>query len=162
MGNTQNYYIKGGDYKSETNGSFILSQLYINKDNKLYNKFSNSEALLQNDGAVNPDSVISSALNKGVIVILGHKCDELVLTCKSGLQKYYFTSKLPVDSKLYINHRFGNWYAFLSKANAIPLKMTIDNANFYMEAIATDIKPMKLDAALFTLPSGIETKKSPY
>ena len=46
MGNTQNYYIKGGDYKSETNGSFILSQLYINKDNKLYNKFSNSGALL--------------------------------------------------------------------------------------------------------------------
>lgn len=162
MGNTQNYYIKGGDYKSETNGSFILSQLYINKDNKLYNKFSNSEALLWNDGAVNPDSVISSALNKGVIVILGHKCDELVLTCKSGLQKYYFTSKLPVDSKLYVNHRFGNWYAFLSKANAIPLKMTIDNANFYMEAIATDIKPMTLDAALFTLPAGVETKKSPY
>ena len=31
-----------------------------------------------------------------------------------------------------------------------------------MEAIATDIKPMKLDAALFTLPAGIETKKSPY
>ncbi|WPU92988.1 hypothetical protein SNE25_27060 [Mucilaginibacter sabulilitoris] len=162
MGNTQNYYIKGGDYKSETNGSFILSQLYINKDNKLYNKFSNSGALLWNDGAVNPDSVISSALNKGVIVNLGHKCDELVLTCKSGLQKYYFTSKLPADSKLYVNHRFGNWYAFLSKANAIPLKMTIDNANFYMEAIATDIKPMKLDAALFTLPAGVETKKSPY
>jgi hypothetical protein len=162
LGNTQNYYMKGGDYKSETNGSFISSQLYVNKDNKLYNKFSNSEALLWNDGAVNSDSVIKSELHKGVVEILGYKCDELVLTCKSGVQKYYFTSKFPVDSKLFINHQFGNWYAFLSKANAIPLKMTIDNAQFYMEGIATDIKPMKLDAALFALPAGVETKKSPY
>ena len=162
IGSVQNYYIKGGDYKSVTNGSFISWQLYINADNKLYNKFSNSETILWNDGAVNTDEVISSELHKGVTEILGYKCDELILNCKSGVQKYYFTSKLPVDSKLYINHLFGNWSVYLSKTNAIPLKMIIDNAQFTLEGIATAVKPMKLDQALFTLPAGVKTDKSPY
>jgi hypothetical protein len=35
MGNTQDWYIKDGDYRSETNGTFAKWQLYINKDNKL-------------------------------------------------------------------------------------------------------------------------------
>jgi hypothetical protein len=162
LGTTQNYYIKGGDYKSETNGKLVLWQLYINKDNKLYNKLANSEALLYNDGAINPDSVISSELHKGVTEILGYKCDELVLTCKSGVQKYYFSSKLAADSKLYEHHLFGNWYAYLSKSHALPLKTIIDNAQFYIESVATEVKPMKLDQTLFTLPANVEIKKSPY
>lgn len=162
MGSVQNYFIKGGDYKSETNGTFILWQLYINKDNKLYNKVSNSPAILWNDGAVNSDEVLSAELNRGVAEILGYKCDELILKCKSGTQKYYFSSKLPVDSKLYANHQYGNWFAYLSKANAIPLKMIIDNAQFTLESIATLVKPMQLNAAKFQLPAGVAIAKSPY
>ncbi|WP_295719093.1 hypothetical protein [Mucilaginibacter sp.] len=162
MGSIQNYYVKGGDYRSDLNGTLLQWQLYINADNKLYNKMSNSEAILWNDGAVNADEVISTELHKAVVDILGYKCDELVLTCKSGVQKYYFTSKVPVDSKLYVNHKFGNWYTILSKTNAMPLKMTIDNAQFYIESTATEIKPGKLDAALFALPAGVALQKSPY
>ncbi|MDP9080691.1 MAG: DUF4412 domain-containing protein [Bacteroidota bacterium] len=162
VGSTMNYYIKGGDYKSDTNGSVILWQLYINKENKLYNKFSSSEAVLYNDCAVNPDSVLSSELHVGVAEILGYKCDELILNCKTGVQKYYFSSKLPIDSKLYTNHKFGNWFTYLSMANAIPLKMVINNAQFSLETIATSVKPMKLDAVIFQLPAGITTAKSPY
>jgi len=162
MGSVMNYYIKGGDYKSETNGTFILWQLYVNADNKLYNKLSNSEAILWNDAAVNTDAVISSELHPAAAQVLGYTCDELVLNCKSGVQKYYFTSKFPVDSKLYNKHLFGNWYAYLSKANAIPLKMIIDSEQFTLESVATEIKPMKLDQPFFALPAGVKTAKSPY
>ena len=162
MGSIQNYYVKGGDYRSDLNGTLLQWQLYINADNKLYNKMSNSEAIFWNDGAANADEVISTELHKAVIDILGYKCDELVLTCKSGIQKYYFTSKVPVDSKLFINHKFGNWYTILSKTNAMPLKMTIDNAQFYIESTATELKPGNLDATLFALPAGVALQKSPY
>ncbi|RYE27457.1 MAG: hypothetical protein EOP45_01090, partial [Sphingobacteriaceae bacterium] len=123
LGNIDNYYMKGGEYKSETNGKLILWQLYKNKENKLFNKLASSETLLYNDGAVNPDSVLSSQMHHGVTNILGYNCDELILNCKSGVQKYYFSSRFPIDSKLYSRHRFGNWYAYLSLAHAIPLKM---------------------------------------
>jgi len=97
MGATQEYFIKNGNYKSLANGTFLQSQYYVSSENKLYTKMANSEAFLWNDGATNPDEVLKSEVNKGVTEILGYKCDELVLTCKSGIQKYYFNSKLSVD-----------------------------------------------------------------
>ncbi|TBT97604.1 hypothetical protein CWI39_2849p0010, partial [Hamiltosporidium magnivora] len=133
MGSTQEYFIKNGDYKSLANGTLFQSQHYINSENKLYTKMSNSDTYLWNDAATNPDEVIKFELNKGVIEILGYKCDELVLTCKSGIQKYYFNSKLMVDTKLFVNHKFGNWYDLVSKSNALPLKLIIENTQFSLE-----------------------------
>lgn len=162
LGSTQEYMIKGGDYKSITNGTFVQWQLYSNKDNKLYIKMANSETLLWNDGSIQGDEILNVEVNKKVTEILGYKCDEIILTCKSGVQKYYFNSKLSVDPKLFANHKFGNWFDYLSKSNALPLKSIIDTAQFTMESIATEIKPMKLDPKIFELPLGAKTEKSPY
>lgn len=162
MGSVQYYFVKGGNYKSETNGSFMLWQLYSNTDNKLYNKLASSPVILWNDATSNADTVLSSSLHKGVTTILGYQCDELVLNCRSGVQKYYFSTKLPVDAKLYAHHNYGNYYAYLQKTNALPLKVVIDNAQLTMEGIATEVKPMKLDKAKFMLPQGVQTAKSPY
>jgi hypothetical protein len=162
MGTSQEYLIKGGDYKMKTNGTLFQYQLYVNADNKLYNKMANSEKLLWNDGAINPDEVIKAEVNKNATTILGNSCDELVLTCKSGVQKYYYSSKYKIDAKLYEKHKFGNWHEFLSRANAVPLKIVVDNPQFVIESIATEIIPMKLDSKEFELPAGAQTEKSPY
>jgi hypothetical protein len=162
MGTTQEFNFKGGNYRSSSNGTFLQWQLYVQSDNKLYSKFSNSPSVLWNDGAVNPDSVIKTELNKNVIEIQGYKCDELILTCKSGIQKYYFSSKLQVDPKLFEKHKFGNWYDYVSKAKALPLKMMIDNPQFSLESIATNIQPQKVDDQIFKLPADTKLEKSPY
>lgn len=162
MGSTQTYLIKGGVYKSVTNGTLLQWQLYINKENKLYLKMSNSETALWNDASVQGDEVLKAEVKKSVTDVLGFKCDEIILTCKSGLQKYYFSSKLAVDTKLYLNHKFGNWYDYLSKSNALPLKSIIETAQFTIESTATEIRPMKVDYKEFELPIGMKTEKSPY
>ena len=122
----------------------------------------NSPTIFWNDGAVNPDEVVKSEIGKGMIDILGHKCDELVLTCKSGIQKYYFSTKLKVDPKLFEKHKFGNWNEVISRTNSLPLKMIIDSPQFTIEWTATEIAPMKLDANLFELPADSKVEKSPY
>ncbi|MBC7450739.1 MAG: DUF4412 domain-containing protein [Cytophagales bacterium] len=162
MGSTQTYLIKGGNYKSISNGTLVQWQLYINKDNKLYNKMSNSGTAFWNDCNVQGDEVLKVEVNKNVTKVLGYTCDEVILTCKSGVQKYYFTSKLAVDTKLFTNHKFGNWYDYLSKSNALPLKLIIETGQFTLESVATEVKPMKLDNKEFELPAGIKTDKSPY
>ncbi|MEP7372683.1 MAG: hypothetical protein ABI675_04790 [Chitinophagaceae bacterium] len=162
LGSTQEYFIKKGDYKTVANGSLVQWQLYVNTDNKLYSKMSISDTVIWNDGAVNPDEVLNAEINKNVIEVLGYPCDELVLTCKSGLQKYYFNTKLSVDITLFKNHKFGNWYDYLSKSNSLPLKMVIDNAQLSFESVATEVTAMKLDKAFFELPANTATTKSPY
>ena len=162
MGTTQEYNFKSGNYRSVSNGTFLQWQLYINKDNKLYTKFSNSPAIVWNDGAVNPDSVIKTELNKEVVDILGYKCDELIFTCTSGVQKYYFNSKLKLDPKFFENHKFGNWYEYISRSKAVPLKIIVDNIQFSLESIATAVQPQKINDQLFTLPADAKLEKSPY
>jgi hypothetical protein len=162
MGSTQEYLIKGGDYKSISNGILLQWQLYINKDNKLYNKMSNSETVFWNNASIQGDEIIEVEVNKGVTEILDYKCDEVILTCKSGIQKYYFNSKLSVDSKLFTNHKLGNWFDYLSKSNSLPLKSVIETAQFTMESVAIEVKQMTLDTKIFELPAGMKTEKSPY
>jgi hypothetical protein len=162
MGNTQEYFIKGGNYKSEANGTFFQWQLYINKDNKLYNKMSNSPTILWNDGATNNDEVVSAEINNGVIDILGHRCDELILTTNSGVQKFYFNSKIKVDPKLFEKHKFGNWNEIIARTSSLPLKMIIENPQFSLECVATLIVPLKLNDKMFELPADSKLEKSPY
>jgi hypothetical protein len=162
MGTTQEYFIKGGDYKSVMNGQMMQWQLFRNKDSKMYTKMSNQESALWTDATVNADEVLKTEVKKSATEILGYKCDEVTLTCKSGVQKYYFNSKFGVDSKLFANHKYGNWYDFLKISNAIPLKIVVDSPQLYMESVATEVTPMKLTSSVFDLPTGLKTEKSPY
>jgi len=162
MGSTQEYFIKDGDYKSTMNGTFVQWQLYINKDNKLYNKIATTTSILWNDGAINNDEVIKVEVNKNVTEVLGHTCDELILTCKSGVQKYYYSTDLKVNPKLFENHKFGNWNEIMARTNSLPLKIVMETQQFGLECNAVEILPMKLDSKLFELPSGSKLEKSPY
>jgi hypothetical protein len=162
MGSSQEYFIKGGNYKSLSNGALIAWQLYINADNKLYHKSPNNELILWNDGAVNPDKVIQSELKKNVIQIAGYACDELILTCKSGVQKYYFSPQLKVKAARYKKHKYGNWSEYIARAKALPLKIIIENSQFTLVSVAVEVQAMKLEDQLFQLPSGSKTERSPY
>lgn len=78
LGTKQIYYVKGGDYKTIAPSSMGEWQLYINHDNKLYNKKPASNVLSWNDGASYNDPVLSSKITKNVTEVKGYNCDELV------------------------------------------------------------------------------------
>src|ERR1019366_690921 len=162
MGSKGEYFIKGGDYKLISNGSLNKWQLYVNKNNKIYSKVSSSSAIYFNDGEIQVDEVFKVELNKNVIEVLGYQCDEVILTCKSGEQKFYFNSEFAVDTKLFEKHKFVNWNDYLKQDHALPLKRTVNTNYFTMECIATEVTPMKLEDSLFELPADVEFKKNPY
>ena len=162
MGSTQDYFIKDGNYRSNTNGNMMNWILYIKKDSKLYSKIATSEAIMYNDVSVQGDEVLKSELKKDVTTILGYTCDELILTCKNGTQKYYFNTAIAVDPKQFENHKLGNFYDFISKSKSLPLKSNIETQMFSIESTATSIDKMKLEDTLFQLPAGAKTEKSPF
>lgn len=96
-----------------------------------------------------------------VVTILGHLCDELILTCKTGVQKYYFSPKLKVNSDLYQNHKFGNFSEYISRAKSLPLKIVLETPQFIMESVAMEIEPQKLSDAAFELPPNSQLQKNP-
>jgi hypothetical protein len=92
---------------------------------------------------------------------MGYLCDELVFKTKEGFHKYYYSSKVPLDSKLFEKHHYGNLYNFLQYANAVPLKEIVIGKEFSMEMTATQVLPEALDPELFKLPGDIETEPAP-
>lgn len=162
MGPQQDFFIKGGNYKAVTNGQMVQWQLYLNKDNKLYSKLVQSPVIYWNDGTAGAEDIIKTELNKGVIDILGYSCDEIILTTKSGAQKFYSNSKLSLDPKHFENLKLVNWNEFAAKAKAWPLKLVLDTEQFTIESIATEVTPQKIEDKLFELPEGAVLEKNPY
>jgi len=149
MGTVQNYYIKGGNYKSVSDGKLMQWQIYRAAENKMYNKMVNSAQPMAVDASVNDDKVISSKVERNAAVILGYKCDKLTLNCTSGVQIYFFAPKLFIDKKLYSKHAYGNYYAYLSVANSAALKIIFDAPTFHMEGIATSVSREKVSDGIF-------------
>ena len=162
LGTRQEYFIKGGNYKSLTNGTVAKWQLYINADNRIYNKSSNSRTISWDDASTDDDPVISTELKKDAMLLLGRKCDELILKCRNGTEIYYFDPNLGVDMTLYKNHKYGNWYEYLKHAHALPLKMIFNKKSFSMESVATQVQEMKLDDKEFQLPQNVKIEKSSH
>lgn len=88
LGLSQDYFIKGGKYKSLSNGQMITMQIYDPTTNKLYNKRPNSDTLYWMDAGENEDEVTSYEIKKNAETILGNLCDALILTTKTGTTIY--------------------------------------------------------------------------
>ena len=162
MGSEQEYYIKDGNYKSILNGTLLQWQLFINTENKLYTKMANSENAFWNDVTVGSEEVQKIEVNKEVLKVLGYKCDEVVLTTKSSVHRYYFNAAVNVDPRLFSSHKFGNWSDFISASNALPLKYNADLPQFTLESTATNVTPTKLDQQFFSLPTDMKIMKNPF
>ena len=153
MGTREEYFIKNVNYKSIMDGKELQWQLYINKDNRIYHKYAQSATIFYTDASIKNDEILGTKLTKNVIEILGYSCDELILTTKSGIQKYYFSPKFPVNANAFSRHRFGNYSDYMTLARAIPLKMIIENNQFIEERIAIEISPLLLNDKEFMLPA---------
>lgn len=162
VGMQQEYFIKGGNYKSLMNGSVVSFYLYRTKENKLYTEFQNGDVTYWNDAAVNKDSILSFEVKKNASRILDYNCDRLILRCVKGTHTYDYAPQLAADPSLFVNHKFGNWYDYIKIAKALPLRMVIEQDQVVITSEATSVKPMRLSDDFFKLPADANLVKSPY
>jgi hypothetical protein len=151
MGTKQEYFIKGGNYKSVVNGTAFKLQVYDNKTNRLYNKLPDTDTLFWLDAATNNEEAISAETRPKKEKVAGVDCDVLVVKTKKTTTTYYFSAKYKVNAALFEKHKYGNWYYFVKKSGALPLKIVMEGPGAVMESTATEIKPMKLDANFFSI-----------
>ena len=148
----EEYVIKEGDYKSIFNGQFNQFQLYRSDKNKLYNKFSNAEALFWSDGAIDGEKVVDLNIIKNKETVLGISCDELTMKTTKGVYVYYYNAKYSINPGFYKGHLFGNWYFYVKESKAVPLKIIMDTPEFKSTSTAIKIEEYKVDSAYFELP----------
>jgi hypothetical protein len=152
MGTTQEYYIKGGDYKSVFNGSFIKMQLYKNAENRSYSLIAKSDSLYWEDYSKNKDVAIKYEIEKSKETVMGVVCDALIVYTAKSKTYYYYNKKYAINPELFTKHQYGNWYYIISKTKALPLKEVYEDDQFVFTSTAVKIAPMRLGENIFTLP----------
>jgi len=151
MGTTQEYYIKGGDYKSAFNGGFIKMQLYKAKENKSYTLTAKSDSLYWEDYGNNKDVATSFEVEKAKETILGQLCDVITVITPKSRTSYFYTSKYGINPGLFIKHQYGNWYYMVSRAKAVPLKTVYEDAQLVLTSTAVKITATSLSDSTFSL-----------
>lgn len=160
-GDTQQYFYKNGNYKSITNGTLSQWQLHLANGYKIYNQLNFPNKIFWTDVSKNDDSIISVTISKNKETILGYVCDEMIFETKKRTQKYYYNHQLSVNPKLFSNHKYFNWYDYVLRAKALPLKSIIETDDFILTSIAIEVQRIKLEDNLFALPENVELEEMP-
>ncbi len=162
LGTEQEYIIKKGNYKSISNGTMFQWQLYLNNENKIYNKLAASNSAFWLDASQAAETITKIEVVKNAAEVIGYSCDMVVITTPTATEKYYYNIKFAVDPSLFVNHKYGNWADFVAKSKSLPLKIVIDNSQFILQSEAKSIKASKVPDDVFELPAGMQITKSPY
>lgn len=151
MGTKQEYFIKGGDYKSIFNGSFIKMQLFKGAENRSYTLLAKSDTLYWEDCGKNKDLAVGYKIEKAEETVLGVSCDVLIVSTPKSKTHYYYNKKYGINPALFTKHQYGNWYFIISKTKALPLKTIYEDEQFILTSTAVKIIPMHLDDSTFSI-----------
>lgn len=162
MGTQQAYVIKGDNYKSAFNGTFIKLQMYRGDENKSYSLTAKSDSLYWEDYSQNKDKAVSYEIKQNQDTILGIPCDMLVIQAEKSKTYFYYSSKYGINPELFTKHNYGNWYYIISKTKALPLKTVFENEQFIMTSVATEITPMKLENNVFEIQNKSKVAKATW
>ena len=155
VGSKRMYYIKGGNYKSVSNGALFKYQIYLFDENKIYTKKIGTDKYDIVDAADNEFPVLDYSISFNQETILGFKCDLITILTENGVYKYYYSRAHKINPDNYIKHNNGNWRFYVSRTSALPLKMVfeINTKRFFVayktiyESVAVNIieRPLSLE-----------------
>ena len=151
VGNEETYFIKSGFYQSITNGEGFSMQQYDHRTNRLYFKKPDVDTLYWLDAGKSQDKVISYETREDAEVILGKRCDALVVQTAAGSTIFYYSQRYRVDAATFSRHTYGGWAFYVTQTGCLPLKTVIDNDRFHLESVATEVLELELKDGFFDI-----------
>jgi len=98
IGTEQQYFIRGGNYKSLINSQAINMQEYDPATNRIYTRTTKSDTLYWTDASINNDSLISYEIRKNAATILNYPCDAIIMKVRSGTMTLYYNRALLLEA----------------------------------------------------------------
>ena len=151
----EQFFISGGRYKTMTDGQVIEMQLYDPGLNRVYTKLAESDTLIFFEGAINRDSIRDFSIQPNADTVLGHSCQSVTFKSLSGTSTFFYSEDFPLDAGKFRAQQFANWAFYCEKAHAVPLKMVVRNEQWTMTAVATEIRPFRIDSSFFQTPGAV-------
>ncbi|HEY4112066.1 hypothetical protein [Puia sp.] len=151
IGTEETYFIKGGFYQSVTNGAGFSMQQYDHRSNRLYFKKPDVDTLYWVDAGKSGDKPISYETREDAELVLGKRCDALVVQTATGTTVFYYSQRYRIDAAMFMKHEYGGWAFYVGKTGCLPLKTVIDNDKFHLESTATEVLELELKDSFFAI-----------
>ncbi|HLZ88120.1 MAG TPA: hypothetical protein VKQ52_12790 [Puia sp.] len=160
IGSEESYFIKGGFYQSLTNGAGFSMQQYDHRTNRLYFKKPDVDTLYWVDAGKSSDKPVSFETREDAEVVLGKRCDALVVQTANGTTVFYYSPRYKLDAAMFMKHSYGGWAFYVGQTGCLPLKTVIDNDRFHLESTATEILELDLKDSFFEISPKLPQVKS--
>ncbi|PQJ10350.1 hypothetical protein CJD36_010255 [Flavipsychrobacter stenotrophus] len=161
-GATEEYYIKGNNYKIVLDGTYMKGVTYIGAENKAFTSLGISDSLYWQDYSTYTDTPIKYEIKKDAAYVMGLLCDVIIITTQKSKISCYYNTKYAVNPELYKHHIDGHWYYIISKTNALPLKTITENQMLTIINTAVSVTPEKLNNKLFDVKDRTKLAKARF
>jgi hypothetical protein len=153
-----NYSYKGNNYLIEMADNGTTSK-YIGEKNTIYTREKDDDLIVAIDASIDLENLMfgtSPKIEKQEtdVIILGKKCEKIVIIWKTGVYEYYYNSEfLKMSPELYKNHKYDMWFEFLNISKSLPLRIVKKvNGMMTIKMDLIDYNQTEIDSKNFELP----------
>lgn len=157
----QKYYFKENKYKSVTaiNGEKEI-ELYDPIKQRLYTYDQDEDIASWTDTTKRLDEIVEIKKSERTFELLGLNCKALGFSLKNGIMFFAYSDDIALSAELFEGHKYDYWWDFLSRTNAIPLKIKVSTPFSNRTLTAIDIERTKLSDDEFKVPEFEQTIES--
>lgn len=148
-------HISKGFYKRSTG---LTDEYFIPSAKKAYVKFIGIDTLYYRDYTDDSSIVLSVDLMTDINKIAGYECKKLLMRTTTDTSEFYYAPDLYLDAAREKDHRIGNYDAYVTKTNAVYLKLISSNYNYTSTCTAKEVLAFPVNDSVFKLPDLPVTK----
>ena len=142
-------WIRQGNYRVH---SGKMDTWYINKDQKVYFKFKDSDTLYFRDYADDTSTVISVEKTKMNKTIGEYDCSQINIETNEEKKQYYYAKELYNNPAYDKNNRIGRMDVYSGETSSIWLSAVSVTQMYILSYLATKVEPGIVADSLFKLP----------
>lgn len=149
LGDTHEYYVDGANYASLVNGMAESKSVHFPVSKEIIRYYPNGDSIVVVN-ILNPDSeLIEAKLTDGSEKVLSWDCKSMVMNTSQTNQTYYYSDELKLKSKLFKDHKYGNYDTYTKLTGALPLKYVMVFPEFTITGTAVSVEEMELSDSFF-------------
>ena len=156
MGRGSTLYFKEGNYRHEYEGGILEFDMYIQKENKFYQKKRNNDTVYWKDCSVADNRILDSSFLAKTDTVLGIVCDRFEIKYKEGSEVHYFNSdSVHINPKWFKNYKLNDEYLIDLREQSIYLKSEQNFEYFKIIETATQINRQTISFDKFRISENV-------
>ena len=149
-------YFKQGNYRHDYESGIMQFDIYIKKENRIYEKRRNSDTIFWKDCSKPGDKILDTLFSPKTKTVLGIICDQFAIQYKENSEVHYYNAdSIYINPDWFKNFKLNEEYLIDLREKSIYLKNEVSTQYFKLIETATNIIRQSVDSEKFIIPKNV-------